>query len=190
MDQIAKEKILLNCKNNVERGRIVATGVGLFALIYDSKTATLLLVKRKESGSLISDRTDFAGKYELPGGGIDFEDIPEDPKDYTGVFFNTLAKEIQEETGLILAVPTIDLLLIPAVLGKPQDGIIDLAFCSVMYLADLEGTEEFKKMDSSGEVKFFPIDDFFSDETFPEMISPRMKFLLKSALKALLDERF
>lgn len=185
MDPTTQEKILGQCKKNVERGRAVATGIGLFALIYEQDTGAVLLVRRKESGSLISDRTDFAGKYELPGGGIDLEDIPKDLKDYTGVFFNTLAKEIREETGLTLSALPEDLFLIPAALGKLQDGIIDLAFVTVIELAYLEGTEEFEKMNSSGEIKFFPIDDFFSGETFPEMISLRMEFLLRSALKTL-----
>ena len=90
------EEILASCLKNLLKDRAVATGIGLFALVVDPYQKVLMRM-RAEKGSLYGK--DLSGNWELPGGGVDLEDFPEEAGNYQGVVFNTLKRELREETS-------------------------------------------------------------------------------------------
>lgn len=172
------QKILENCEKNLARNRVPAVGIGLFVLIVKGKE--VLLRKRAETNSLIYDQ-DLSGKWELAGGGVDLEDLA--PKgDYTGTIFNTLKKEIEEETGLILNYLEDNFVLLPAWLTDTGTGQIDLAFVTVINYNQLTEAEVFQAKINREEIKFFPI-EVFSGDSAPNVISPRMRFMIANAIR-------
>lgn len=131
-------KILMNCEKNLNRGRATAVGIGLFALIVKEGKFLLRIRPPEENRSLIYEGN-YAGKLELAGGGVDLTDFA--PKgNYQGTIFNTLKKEIFEETGLILQSLSDDFSLIPAWLTDEEKGQVDLAFVTIINFDQLEET--------------------------------------------------
>jgi len=173
-----KEKIIESCRNNLASGRAVATGIGLFALVINSYQQVLLR-NRAEKGSLYGK--DLSGKWELPGGGVDLDDFPKKTVNYQEVISNTLTRELKEETGLEL-LKSSQLTFLPAWLYK--DGLIDLAFVTVINWDRIRETEEFSKKHSAGEVSFFSMELLKKKEDYPNIVSPRMRFLVQEAIRS------
>ena len=93
-------KILFECQETLKRGRAVATGIGVFAVVIN-KAGNPLLRKRIETDSLFQE--DLSGKWELIGGGVKLahfmaETGPEDER----AIFACLEQELMEEAGLKL----------------------------------------------------------------------------------------
>jgi len=180
---VENEEILANCRKNLLKDRAVATGIGLFALVVNS-TQQVLLRNRVEKSSLYGK--DLSGKWELPGGGVNLDDFPEEVGNYQDVVFNTLARELREETGLELLKsfrPT----LLPAWLRK--DGLIDLAFVTVISWDKIERTEEFAEKHSVGEVGFFSMELLRDEKDYLNIVSPRMVFLVQEAINSVFCQR-
>jgi len=173
------EGILGVARKNLERGQAVATGIGIFAAVYTENGKVLLRV-RTEKDSLYGK--DLSGRPELPGGGVDIEDfellIPGESLKYTSVVFNTLRRELQEETGLLLQqVP--ELKMYPAWLLK--EPLIDLAFVIPVELDCIKETEKYWKLRKKGLLRFFSKEELRD----ANIISPRMRFLIESAFFAI-----
>ena len=184
------EKILAECKKNLERGRAVATGIGLFAVVVNDMGDPLLR-RRTEKDSLYGK--DLSGKWEMTGGGAELPHFtvrvgPEDISNYQQPIFACLSQELDEEAGLkLLSLPQ-PLSLIPAWLWKPyQDKeeeriTIDLAFSVPLMWTHgyLEETSEFAQKFRRGELMFVPV------EKLPEIdiVSPRTRFLIEQALRS------
>ncbi len=163
--KIDKEKIVENVKKNLKRKRAPATGIGNFAAV--NKGKEILLITRKERGSIIYG-LDLTGKKELPGGGVDLEDFT---GDYQEVIFNSLKRELREETGLEL-IKLEKIAMLPAWLGK--EGLIDLAFVVVIPWEHVKETPEFKELYKAGEANFYKREDIEK----LEITSMRMKFMI------------
>lgn len=162
------EKTLINCRKNLRKGRAIATGIGIFvAAIVDGK---ILLRKRVEQDSLY--QKNLSGKWELPGGGLELLDFPQDPSDYQKAVLNCLAREMKEETGFNLA--DLNPALLPAWLSK--EGLIDLAFVS--SVVKISETARSKEMLRNNEIAWFDTDRINK----VDITSPRMKFLIQQAI--------
>ncbi len=185
------EKILSECQKNLEKDRAVATGIGMFAVIYNY-SGELLLRRRLEKDSLLSQ--DLSGKWEMIGGGAELPHFtlkigPDSLSKYQQAIFACLAQELDEEAGLKLLNLPQPLLLIPAWFWKEYKDtkteeeriVIDLAFSMPipMHRGYLEETQEFSKKFQRGELMFVP------KEELPniEIISPRTRFLIEQALE-------
>ena len=178
-----KEKILANCQENLRKDRAVATGIGLFAAVINP-VGEILLRNRAEKGSLYGE--DLSGKWELPGGGVDLLDFPRDPKNYQGVIFKTLERELREETGMEL-INLFQPNLWPAWLYK--DGLIDLAFVTVVSWNEVMETEKFADKLSAGEIGLFSMKYIMEKDNYPNIISPRMRSLVKEAINSVYCQR-
>ena len=186
-----KEKILAECRKTLERGRAVATGIGVFAVIINHG-GNPLLRRRLEKDSLYGQ--DLSGKWEMTGGGAELPHFtvklgPADLSNYQQPIFACLFQELMEEAGLkLLALPQ-PLTLIPAWLWRPyEDSVakgeritIDLAFSVPIRWSDgcLEETPEFGQKLVRGELVFVPA------KKLPEIdiVSPRTRFLIEEPLK-------
>jgi len=180
------EKILAETKANLERGRAVATGIGLFLVVVDDNE-DLLLRRRLEEDSLYGQ--DLSGKWEMTGGGVElvhFEQADSQEPEisrYVRPVLQTLAQELEEEAGLKL-VGELPMAMTPAFLyreyernGEPR-ATIDLAFSMPAPLTAFEQTETFHELMDKGELMFVPRDKL------PEIdiVSPRTRFLIEQAL--------
>ena len=182
------EKILSECQKNLARGRSVATGIGVFAVIYNYN-GELLLRRRLEKDSLFGQ--DLSGKWEMIGGGVELPHFtskigPESFSKYQQAIFACLTQELDEEAGLKLLNLPQPLALIPAWLWKENKDAeqitIDLAF-SVPIPIDggyLKETKEFTKKIERGELMFVPRQKLLDIE----IISPRTRFLIEEALSS------
>lgn len=180
---VLAEKIANNCKKNLDRGRASAVGIGLFAAIV--KNGGILLRNRTEKNSLIYDQ-DLSEKWEFVGGGVDLKDFAT-KGDYTGTIFNTLKNEISEETGLSLQGLKDNFSLLPAWLTDEESGQVDLAFVTTIDFDQLIETEEFRIKLAEEKIKFFSIETLLGEDS-PNVISPRMRFLIASAIKSIQAE--
>ena len=183
IDMSKKAEIIASCFDNLVKNRAVATGIGLFALVIDPYQQVLMRM-RAEKGSLYGQ--DLSGNWELPGGGVDLDDFPEEAGNYQGVVFNTLARELQEETGLLLS-ESFQPILLPAWLRK--DGLIDLAFVTVIGWDSIRETEEFAEKHSAGEVEFFSMELLKKEEDYLNIVSLRMRFLVQEAINSVFCQR-
>jgi 8-oxo-dGTP pyrophosphatase MutT (NUDIX family) len=179
---VEKEKIIERVRSTLSKDRAVATGIGMFGGIFSEK-GEILLGNRAEKRSFIC-AGDFSGKWELPGGGVDMEDMYSSYHGvkYQGPVFSTLDKELREEVCLTI-VKMDQIIMIPAWLGK--DDILDLAFVVPMSFNDLSettGGEYFSSFEEGlreGRIRFF------SEEQISnlEIVSERMKFLIMEAFR-------
>ncbi|MDD4409206.1 MAG: hypothetical protein PHW52_00960 [Candidatus Pacebacteria bacterium] len=173
------EKLIESAQKNIERGRAIATGVGVFAgIFYQGK---ILLRRRIEKGSLISHE-DMSGKWELPGGGVDISDFDNSCIPYQSAVIKALDKELREEVCLGYQ-RSDQIVMIPAWLKK--EGIIDLAFVVPLEFVNLElvdGGDYFSIFDEGILTKKIA---FFSKEDIAgiEIISERMKFLIMEVFR-------
>ncbi len=166
------DQILENCRKNLERERAIATGIDVFAAVFDSSGRNILLRQRLERGSLYGQ--DLSGKWELIGGGVEIDDFT---ADYTEVIFNCLERELSEEAGLELIKLPDPIPMLPAWLSK--NNLIDLAFVVPLHFNKKDvktGPNHFDMWDK-GQVKFFP-----EDIDNVNIVSPRMKFMITQAL--------
>ena len=183
------EKILAECRMNLERGRAVATGIGIFGLLVREEDGVpkALLRRRLEQDSLYQQ--DLSGKWELTGGGMDlahFIDVPRG--DYQEVIIRTLKQEFMEEAGLRFVALVEPLALFPAFLRReytPRDSqeervTIDLAFVMALPWPGVVETEEFHRKMGRGELHFFARTDLSSIE----IVSPRTTFLIETGFVA------
>lgn len=164
-----EEKIIENCKKNLGRGRAVATGIGAFAHVIKNRGTLMRL--RTEQGSITGQ--DLSGNWELPGGGVELQDF--NGQNYQSAIFNTLKRELREETGLEIVSFPDPVLLLPAWLGKKD--LIDLAFTAYLSWGNVKETPEFHRLLAEGKIKFFPAEEIES----LNITSPRMKFLTYAA---------
>ncbi len=199
-----KEQILAECEKNLEKGRAVATGIGVFAVVVNEVGP--LLRRRVEKDSLYGQ--DLSDKWEMTGGGAELPHFtaklgPESLSNYQQAIFACLQQELQEEAGLKLLRLPQPLTLVPAWLWRPyQDKeskeeriSIDLAF-SVPILWKvrppwgvwspsesggeyLEETMEFKEKLEKGELMFVPAKKLSEID----IVSPRTRFLIEELLK-------
>ena len=145
------EEVLRNCRKNLDKGRAVATGIGVFAAIFEQKSLPdriaftfpykIFLRKRIEKESLYNK--DLSGNWELPGGGVEIGDFGDDPTDYMKAVFNTLQRELMEEGGLELTKMESPLLMLPAWLLKGN--LIDLAFIVLIPRGFVRETPRFQE---------------------------------------------
>jgi 8-oxo-dGTP pyrophosphatase MutT (NUDIX family) len=174
------EKIINKANENIKKGVVIATGIGVFAAISDG--TNILLRRRVEKESPIYPK-DLSGKWELPGGAMELNDLGEE---YSSSFRNTLIREVEEETGLKIAdVPKI--VLLPAVLKRSSIeklGLIDFAFVvpilyPISYTMYVKyNTPEYEAKLKKGEIRWIPIKKI--DKV--EIVSERMKYLLNIAI--------
>lgn len=161
-----KEKVLENCKKNLDRDRAVGTGIGVFARI-ETPDRKILVRKRNEHGSLFGQ--DLSGKWELPGGGVEISDF--DEGNYLSAISSTLDRELMEEVGLAIDYSGLVLNLLPAWLGK--DGLIDLAFMVEIPQYMTKGTQAFNEMLDANQIRWVTIEEARKIE----FVSKRMRFM-------------
>lgn len=181
-------KILAECKKNLERGRAVATGIGLFAVFIEEKdrlegqprNIRALLRRRptEEDTSLIS-AGNFAGKWEMIGGGVDLADLEAGGSPYRGAIYETLVREIREEAGLELQIPARFDALLPAWLFNNERGVMDLAFAIAIPKEYAVPTPEFDRKIQNGELRLFSPENLGKIE----IVSPRSRFLINAAFE-------
>jgi len=168
---------------NLDRGRAVATGIGVFAAFIKMeekiegfpRRLQVLLRRRLEKDSLYGQ--DLSGKWEMTGGGVELEHFGEP---YQVAILAALLQELQEEAGLKMAaaLPQFSF-LIPAWLFNQERGILDLAFVMPIPWRYATETAEFKQKLDTGEVRFF----------YPEelgkitIVSPRTRYLINQAIE-------
>jgi len=187
------EQILAECKRTLERGRAVATGIGVFAVIIDGSGRPLLR-RRLEKDSLYGQ--DLSGKWEMTGGGAEnphFK-IKEGPVGLSGYqlpIFHCLRQELEEEAGLRLLQLPQPLALVPAWLWREYEDpktkekriSVDLALSVpiTMSFNYLEEMPEFQKKwnANKGELIFVPAEKLSEID----IVSPRTRFLIEEALK-------
>ena len=188
MEKEVVELVLQKSKDNLQRERAVATGIGIFIAVMNDKGILLRRRLQSENQSLVSSRaTNLAGKWELPGGGVDIGDLTTTRYQdtiYQCAILECMRRELSEETGLQLndqrlrndqGVKIIN--LFPAWLYKPEEGIIDLAFVvALRHGKQTEETEEFTQKINSGKIRFFSIVEI--DRPDVEIISKRMRHLI------------
>jgi 8-oxo-dGTP pyrophosphatase MutT (NUDIX family) len=187
-----KQHIVKEAKMNLDRGRAIATGIGVFPVVFNSD-GDVLLRRRTERDSLYGD--DLSGRWELIGGGADLADFvgcteQEDSfQRYQGAIFACAAHELEEEAGLQLVRLPHPLVLVPAWLWRAYDRdgedriSIDTAYAfrlpfDPQYVRE---TNAFTRKSERGELVFVPqnnLDDI-------EIVSPRMRFLIDRALEIL-----
>lgn len=182
---IENEKILAECKKNLERGRAVATGIGVFTVLIkmDEKvegfprSLQILLRRRLEKDSLLG--ADLSGKWEMTGGGVELAHFQGSPSPYQVAILAALMQELKEEAGLVLATafPKYSF-LIPAWLFNDAKGIIDLAFVTPIPWRWVRETDESRQKFQSGEIRFFHPEELSKIE----IVSPRTSFLIKEAI--------
>jgi len=91
----------------LKKGRAVATGIGVFAVVV--KEGAPLLRRRIEEDSLYGQ--DLSGKWEMTGGGVELPQFkvklgPESLSNYQQSIFVCLQQELSEEAGLkLLSLP-------------------------------------------------------------------------------------
>ena len=185
-----KEQILAECEKSLERGRAVATGIGVFAVVVNE--AGPLLRRRVEKDSLYGQ--DLSGKWEMTGGGAELPHFtvkpgPEGLSNYQQSIFACLQQELQEEAGLKLLRLPQPLTLVPAWLWRPYEDkerkeqriSIDLAFSVLLAWGDgyLEETIEFHEKFQKGELMFVPAKKLSEID----IVSPRTRFLIEEPLK-------
>ena len=176
------EKILIECKKNLERGRAVATGIGVFAVFFKKEAfvVEVLLRRRQEKGSIYGQ--DLSGKWEMTGGGVElqhFEGSSEGllAERYQKVVATTLAQELEEEAGIVFSTLPEFFYMIPAWLFK--ENIIDLAFVIPIPWLNIREKPEFRQKMEKGEIRFFSQDELKRIE----IVSPRTRFLIEEAVK-------
>ena len=186
------EDVLKNCRKNLERGRAVATGIGVFAAVFEQECLSnrfvysfpykIFLRKRIEKGSLYNK--DLSGSWELPGGGVEVVDFGDDPADYMKAVFNVLRRELMEEGGLELTKLDSPLLMLPAWL--PKGNLIDLAFIILIRRGFVRETPIFQEKLSQGLIGFFNQEEINA----LNIVSPRMKFLISQGISWQETEEF
>lgn len=191
---------LESCRKNLERGRSVATGIGVFAFVcLEGREDEVLLRNRTEKGSLHGEN--LSGKWELPGGGVELIDYvnpigPDGSLAYQWPFVNTLKRELMEEAGLVLVWNGGAITMLPA--SHKKDGIIDHAFTvdvpmsdrsdplnkSTYIPLDVDATDRFEELLELEHLRFFLAEEIDG----LDIISPRMRFMIESSFVA--RERF
>lgn len=182
------EKILVECKKNLERGRAVATGRGVFAVIIvegdrvvEQPRQFRVLLRRRpeaENTSLISGGN-FSGKWELPGGGMELKDLQVSAGKYQGDIYETLVNELGEEAGLHLVSLPPFFVMIPASYFNEERGIADEANAVVLSIRDVVETPKYDKKVKGGELRFFSPEEIGRIE----IVSQRFRFLISRALE-------
>lgn len=179
------ENIVAECKKNLERGRAIATGIGIFAALTKldenipgiPRSPQVLLRRREEKDSLLG--ADLSGKWEMTGGGVEIAHFQGTPAPYQVAILAALMQELKEEAGLNLAtaLPQYSF-LIPAWYFGPDKGTIDLAFVMPIPWKYATETDESREKFKKGDIRFFRPDEL--DKI--EIVSPRTRFLIKQAL--------
>lgn len=185
---LTKARILSEAVANLDRGRAIATGIGVFLVVVDEKGDPLLR-RRLEKDSLYGQ--DLSGKWEMTGGGMElahFLDIRQEPdiSPYQLPILRALSQELEEEAGLLLTRnPFAVLAMVSTCLyrvyereGDPRT-TIDLALSIPVPFSAFEQTETFRELMTRGGLMFVPRDKLSEIE----IVSPRTRFLIEGALK-------
>ena len=186
------EKILAECNRSLERGRAVATSMGLFALVVNREGKPLLR-RRVEKDSLFQE--DFSGKWELTGGGVEIphfaaEAVPDALSDYQSVVFACLKQKLMEEAGLeLISLPHFSVLVYawlwksyPDKKAFNREGVvIDLAFATpIPFMSKyLNKTDKFKNKFKKRELMFVPRQEL----SVIQIVSERTRFLIEKTLE-------
>lgn len=179
------ERILAECKKNLERGRAVATGIGVFAALIKMeekiegypRLLQILLRRRLEKDSLYG--ADLSGKWEMTGGGVELAHFEGSTPPYQVAILATLLQELKEETGLSLATALPQhSFLIPAWHFNEGKGVIDLAFVMPIPWRYTRETDDSRQKFQKGEIRLFHPEEL--DKI--EIVSPRTRFLIKEAI--------
>ena len=181
-----QEQIQAECKKNLECGRAIATGIGVFAALIkmDEKAEEfprlpqILLRQRPEKDSLFSE--DLSGKWEMTGGGVELAHFEDSSSPYQAAILAVLMQELKEETGLVFFATSLPefFFLIPAWIFNREKGILDLAFVIPIPWKDVKETDEFKQKIEKGEVRFFRSEELGKIE----IVCPRIRFLINEAI--------
>lgn len=170
-------KIVTKVNEQLNKGVVIVTGVGVFAAIFAENKERMLLRRRLERESLIYGK-DLSGKWELPGGTIELSDLNED---YQGLFENCLKREVKEETGLeIQEFPKI--ILLPAVLKKSaieKLNLIDFAFVTPMDFGYFKETDDFREKLMEGKIQWIQTEKIAEIQ----IVSERMKYLINIVIE-------
>ncbi len=169
------QKIEEKVKEALQKGRAVATGIGIFGAVL--RKNNILLRRRVEKESLIYGK-DLSGKWELVGGGVELGDFGEE---YQSAIKNALARELKEETGLEINVERLPIVLLPAVLKKSSIeklGLIDWAFAVPIDAKFTRATKEYERKIEVGEIRWISVEEIGS----VEIVSERMKYLINIAI--------
>jgi 8-oxo-dGTP pyrophosphatase MutT (NUDIX family) len=179
------QHFLDQCEKNLECGRAIATGIGMFAALIkldekvqgSPRSPQILLRRREENNSLLG--ADLSGKWEMIGGGVEIAHFQGNPVPYQVAVLAVLTQELKEEAGLSLAtaLPPYSF-LIPAWYFGEDKGIIDLAFVMPISWKYATETDDSREKFRKGDIRFFRPDEL--DKI--EIISPRTRFLIKKAL--------
>lgn len=182
--------ILANCAKNLEKGRAVAMGIGVFVLVEED--GKFLFRLRGEKESMFG--TDLSGRYELLGGGVELVDFVVPPQKTGSVYqwpvISALGRELFEEAGLDLYWYGNPVPMMPAWLMK--NGQIDLAFVVALSMSrpnllsdnlqlNVCPTARFHELMKSGEIRFFSLEEIEK----LDIISLRMRYMVKSAISAI-----
>jgi|SRR3989344_2467684 len=182
---VENEKVSAECKKNLERGRAVATGIGVFTVLIKMeervegfpRSFQFLLRRRLEKDSLLG--ADLSGKWEMTGGGVEIAHFEGSPAPYKVAILAALRQELKEEAGLVLATAfPKHSFLIPAWLFNEAKGVIDLAFVMPIPWKWVRETDESRRKFQSGEIRFF----YPGELEKIEIVSPRTSFLIKEAI--------
>jgi len=97
--------------------------IGVFAGIFDDNGKLLLRRRDEENPTTYYDP--YRGDWELPGGTVEERNVWEASDER--LFGQELAREVEEETGLLIEVPPMPVML-PAVYINKDEERVDLAF--------------------------------------------------------------
>ncbi len=164
-------------EKNLARGRAIATGIGVFSAVF--KESKILLRKRIEKGSIVDK--DLSDKWELPGGGVDTNDLLSMTPRYTGPAIKAIDREMREE--ICLGYNKLDATMIPAWIMK--ENLIDLAFVIPTDYEDTfpcNGGEYFDTFEEGLEKGLI---GFFSEEEALALniVSERIRFMITEAFR-------
>jgi 8-oxo-dGTP pyrophosphatase MutT (NUDIX family) len=115
--------------------------VSIKALILDEQKRFLLALERK-------------GVWELPGGGLDFGEKPEE----------CLVREIKEETGLEIA----SISKLPVYYFTEQTGSSGVWFCHILHEVKVKDLA-FTPSDECVELRFFSKEEALKENTLPHV---------------------
>ena len=190
---LENDKILIECRETLEKGGAVATSIGVFALVVNREGSPLLR-KRSEKDSLYQE--DLSGKWEMTGGGLEIShftaETGPDDSSYQQAIFACLKQELLEEAGLnLISLPRRPFMFVlPAwrkrsykdrkVINEERTSI-DLAFATPVPFQDkyVEKTEEFENKIERGELMFVPRQELSNTD----IVSLKMRFLIEETLE-------
>ena len=174
MTETWDDRVVEKCRENLKRGRAVATGIGIFFRIHDGSKQLMRI--RTERGSPIDNR-DYSGKLELIGGGVEVKDFD---TDYQSAIISTARREMMEEAGLEL-VNLPDIKLTPAWALIAKSNAIDLAFVMDVPFSSVKTTQLYDRLIEEKNLRWFSFQEL-QDLKEEDFISRRMTYLVRKSV--------